>query len=198
MYQFVLGDPSTFQMPGYCIPRNRSTNHFGIWQIRVYIYTCVYMYVCVCAKSADWWAIYFQRIMHYWNLLHVVDLSWHGLLQLGLNLKKYPVSKWPHTLMTYCRNSWPVFTRNMVVTQPSRAWWKTGIEAEELVGTVAIDLSKAFDSLPYSLLIAKLAGYDIHLSACKLSSFTVIFPLAVSSPNNVYQLLSYNKQLPFV
>ena len=72
-------------------------------------YVCVCVYAC--AKSADWWAIYFQRIIHYWNLLHVVDLSWHGLLQLGLNKKKYPVSKWPHTLMTYCQNYLPCFRK---------------------------------------------------------------------------------------
>ena len=46
--------------------------------------------------------------------------------------------------------------------------WKSAIEAGKLVGTVAIDLSKAFDSLAHSLLMANLAAYACHLSACKL------------------------------
>ena len=39
-----------------------------------------------------------------------------------------------------------------------------------LAGTTAIDLSKAFVSVPQSRLIAKLAAYGFHLSACKLSA----------------------------
>ena len=46
--------------------------------------------------------------------------------------------------------------------------WKFAIEARELVGTFVIALSKACDSLPYWIMIAKLAAYGIFSSACKL------------------------------
>ena len=44
---------------------------------------------------------------------------------------------------------------------------KSAMGAGKLVGTVAIDLSKAFDSLPHSLLITKIDVCGFHLSACK-------------------------------
>ena len=46
--------------------------------------------------------------------------------------------------------------------------WKKSIDSGELVGTVAIDLSRAFDSLPHGLLVAKLYAYGVDLLACKL------------------------------
>ena len=48
--------------------------------------------------------------------------------------------------------------------------WKSELDNGYIIGTVAIDLSKAFDSysLPHGLLIAKLHSYGIDLSSCKL------------------------------
>ena len=37
-----------------------------------------------------------------------------------------------------------------------------------MVGTIAVDLCKAFDSLPHGLLIAKLAAYGVDFYSCRL------------------------------
>ena len=46
--------------------------------------------------------------------------------------------------------------------------WKQAIDNHQIVGTVAIDLSKAFDSLPHGLLLAKLSAYGLDINSCKL------------------------------
>ena len=46
--------------------------------------------------------------------------------------------------------------------------WKNSLDNGNIVGTIAIDLSKAFDSLPHGLLVAKLFAYGVALPACKL------------------------------
>ena len=46
--------------------------------------------------------------------------------------------------------------------------WKSELDNGNIIGTVAIDLSKAFDSLPHGLLITRLHAYGVDLSSCKL------------------------------
>ena len=46
--------------------------------------------------------------------------------------------------------------------------WKQSIDNGKMVGTIAVDLSKAFDSLPHGLLIAKLAAYGVDFYSCRL------------------------------
>ena len=44
--------------------------------------------------------------------------------------------------------------------------WKKSLDDGKLVAIVAMDLSKAFDSLPHSLLISKLQAYGLDNSSC--------------------------------
>ena len=48
--------------------------------------------------------------------------------------------------------------------------WKLALDNNMTVGCVAMDLSKAFDSIPHNLLVAKLYAYGLFLDACRFIS----------------------------
>ena len=48
--------------------------------------------------------------------------------------------------------------------------WKLAIDENEIVGALFMDLSKAFDCLPHSWIIAKLHAYDLSFDSCELLS----------------------------
>ena len=47
-------------------------------------------------------------------------------------------------------------------------FWRKSLDDNKYVGTVAMDLSKAFDTMPHALLIAKLHAYGLTNSACNV------------------------------
>ena len=46
--------------------------------------------------------------------------------------------------------------------------WKSALDNGNMVGSIAIDLSRAFDSLPHGLLLAKVYAYGVNIESCKL------------------------------
>ena len=46
--------------------------------------------------------------------------------------------------------------------------WKSALDNGNMVGSIAIDHSRAFDSLPHGLLLAKIYAYGINIESCKL------------------------------
>ena len=56
--------------------------------------------------------------------------------------------------------------------------WRRCLDTSGLVGTILMDLSKAYDCLPHDLLIAKLAAYGLDITC---------FRLMYRYPNNCYQ-----------
>ena len=49
--------------------------------------------------------------------------------------------------------------------------WRNKLDNDFVVGAVLMDLSKAFDSIPHDILIAKLASYGLHEQALLYISF---------------------------
>ena len=46
--------------------------------------------------------------------------------------------------------------------------WKSALDNGNMVGSIVIDLSRAFDSLPHGLLLAKVYAYGVNIESCKL------------------------------
>ena len=62
----------------------------------------------------------------------------------------------------------------------------------EVNGTVSKDLSKAYDCLPYDLLIAKLEAYDVDIESFNLLIDTLVLE---SKELPLVQLISNNQKL---
>ena len=67
------------------------------------------------------------------------------------------------------------------------AWLRWGV-----IGTVSKDLSKAYDCLPYDLLIAKLEAYDVDIESFNLLIDTLVLE---SKELPLVQLMSNNQKL---
>ena len=68
-----------------------------------------------------------------------------------------------------------------------KAWLRWGV-----IGTVSKDLSKAYDCLPYDLLIAKLEAYDVDIESFNLLIDTLVLE---SKELPLVQLISNNQKL---
>ena len=49
-----------------------------------------------------------------------------------------------------------------------REEWKSALDNGNMVGSIAINFSRAFDSLPHGLLLAKIYAYGVNIESCKL------------------------------
>ena len=47
-------------------------------------------------------------------------------------------------------------------------YWREALDINDYVGTMVMDLSKAFDSMPHGLLLAKLHAYSMSKNACSM------------------------------
>ena len=55
--------------------------------------------------------------------------------------------------------------------------WEECIDTGKMVGTISVDLSKVFDSLPHGLLFAKLSAHGVDFNSCKLLASYLYYPL---------------------
>ena len=95
------------------------------------------------------------------NVLAVVSKIFERIL--SDQLMTYFVSILSHSLSTYRAG----YSCQHVILQLTE-FWHQSLDKGNCVGTVAMDLSKAFDSMPHGLLIAKLSAYGVSKQACNL------------------------------
>ena len=95
------------------------------------------------------------------NVLTIVSKVFERVL--SDQLMTYFVSILNHSLSAYRAG----YSRQHVILQLTE-FWRQSLDKRNCVGTVAMDLSKAFDSMPHGLLIAKLSAYGVSKHACNL------------------------------
>ena len=95
------------------------------------------------------------------NVLAVVSKVFEIIL--SDQLMAYFVSILSHSLSAYRVG----YNCQHVILQLTE-FWRQSLDKGNCVGTVAMDLSKAFDSMPHGLLIAKLSAYGVYKQACDL------------------------------
>ena len=78
---------------------------------------------------------------------------------------------WLSTLVTYCVQHCLPIERDIVcqhVILRLTEYWRRALDNGNAVGTIAMDLSRTFDKMPHTLLIAKLNAYGLSEHACNL------------------------------
>ena len=96
------------------------------------------------------------------NVLAVVPKVFEIIL--SDQLMTYFVSILSHSLSAYRAG----YNCQHVILQLTE-FWRQSLDKGNCVGTVAMDLSKAFDRMPHGLLIAKLSAYGVSKQACNLT-----------------------------
>ena len=98
----------------------------------------------------------------YVNVLAVVSKLFERIL--SDQLMDYFVSILSHSLSAYRAGYSCCLHVILLLTE----FWRQSLDKGNYVGTVAMDLSKAFDSMPHGLLITKLSAYGVSKQACNL------------------------------
>ena len=95
------------------------------------------------------------------NILPIVSKIFEKIL--GKQITDYFVNKM-HVSVSAYRKGYSCQHVLIYMTE----YWRQALDNGENIATVAMDLSKAFDSMPHGLLISKLRAYGFSPNACKL------------------------------